>query len=70
VPSASAGVFDVEGVIVGDDRVWRQAAFRWLDREDDISRAPDGDRGTYVMLLRPGIDRLTRSVLEGASACA
>lgn len=58
------GVFDVEGVIVGDERTWARAAFRWLDAPPDgppvVSAA-----GVYRLLLRPSIDRLTRSVLDG-----
>ncbi|MDP9235881.1 MAG: hypothetical protein M3P30_00530 [Chloroflexota bacterium] len=63
---AGAGIFDVEGVIVGDERVWRQASFRWLDRAAEASAAGADDRSTYVMLLRPGIDRLSRSVHEAS----
>lgn len=58
------GVFDVEGVIVGDDRVWKQVSFRWLDRDAGAPVARKDDRSTYVMLLRPSIDRLARSVSE------
>lgn len=66
--NASDGVFDVEGVIVGDERVWREASFRWLDREEDASTSSEDDAHTYVMLLRPRIDRLTRSIHELQSA--
>ncbi len=60
-----AGVFDVEGVIVGDERQWKTASFRWLG-EEAASAAPDAtaDSSTYVLLLRPMIDRLTGSVRE------
>lgn len=64
-----AGMFDVEGVIVGDERVWRHASFRWLDRATEASEASaagERDRSTYVLLLRPGIDRLSRSVHEAS----
>ena len=57
------GTFDVEGVIIGDDRTWRTAAFRWLDAPPpaaDVSA--DADRSTYALLLRPITDRLTRTV--------
>lgn len=57
-----AGVFDVEGVIVGDERIWKQASFRWLDRDDAAPAERNDDPTAYVMLLRPGIDRLSRSV--------
>jgi hypothetical protein len=63
---SDAAVFDVEGVIVGDERTWSAASFRWLDMAPAAAAAPAGDVGTYVMLLRPTIDRLTRSVLEAA----
>ena len=58
------GVFDVEGVIVGDERVWNQASFRWLDSADAAKPARTDDPNTYVMLLKPGIDRLSRSVFD------
>ncbi len=63
-----AGTFDVEGVIVGDERVFRRASFRWLEREHEGTASRDDDPSTYVMLLRPGIDRLARSVREAAEA--
>lgn len=63
-PEAGAGVFNVEGVIVGDERVWTQASFRWLDSDEQIPQARADDRKTYVMLLRPSVDRLSRSVEE------
>lgn len=63
-PAGGAGVFDVEGVIVGDERVWRQASFRWLDHIEDAAPSVEDSPHTYVLLLRPGIDRLTRSVEE------
>ena len=59
----SIGIFDVEGVIVGDDRTWNHATFRWLPgppRHTEASTATD----TYRLLLRPTIDHLTASVLE------
>ncbi len=64
------GVFDVEGVIVGDERMWSQASFRWFDREEETLPARNDDRSAYVMILRPRIDRLTRSVLEAPAATA
>ena len=61
----AAGVFDVEGVIVGDERQWKSASFRWLDAEPpSIAPAETDDANTYVLLLKPMIDRLTRSVHE------
>ncbi len=59
-----AGIFDVEGVIVGDERTWKQASFTWLDRDEGVPAAQQDDGGAYVMLLRPGIDRLSRSVRD------
>ena len=67
---SAAGVFDVEGVIVGDERTWKQASFRWLDGDDAVSAAPKDEPGTYVMLLRPSIDRLSRSVGEARAEAA
>jgi hypothetical protein len=63
-PDAAAGVFDVEGVIVGDERTWSRASFRWLDRDDAAGSTAEDDASSYVMLLRPTVDRLTRSVRE------
>jgi hypothetical protein len=61
---AAAGVFDVEGVIVGDERTWSRASFRWLDRDEGVAPAAEDDGTAYVLLLRPTVDRLTRSVRE------
>jgi hypothetical protein len=66
VPTAvedGVGVFEVEGVIVGDSRAWNHAAFRWLAEAPDASERVDDD-ATYRLLLRPTIDHLTASVLE------
>lgn len=66
---SSAGAFDVEGVIVGDERTWTQASFRWLDRDEHVEpAAQQDDRRTYLMLLRPSIDRLSRSVDDARRA--
>ena len=65
-----SGVFDVEGVIVGDERVWTRASFRWLDREEEAAAAARDDPSTYVMLLRPSIDRLSRSVDDARAEAA
>ena len=62
--SADAGVFEVEGVIVGDERTWGRASFRWLDSDGGAAAAAHDDASSYVMLLRPTVDRLTRSVRE------
>lgn len=63
-PATSDGaVFDVEGVIVGDERRWSQAAFRWLDEAPArATTSPQASPASYVLLLRPSIDRLVRSV--------
>lgn len=60
--SDATGVFDVEGVIIGDERTWRTATFRWLDAPRPLQPAVEGDRATYTLLLRPMTDRLTRTV--------
>lgn len=60
---APGAVFDVEGVIVGDERTWSRASFRWLEAGEQtagISTQGDG----YTMLLRPAIDRLAASVTQ------
>jgi hypothetical protein len=68
--NSAAGVFDVEGVIVGDERTWKQASFRWLDRDEAVPAAKKDEPGNYVMLLRPSIDRLSRSVDEARAEAA
>ena len=61
--SEDGGVFEVEGVIVGDERTWATASFRWLAQAPP--EAPRIDtRDEYRLIVRPTIDRLTRSVLE------
>ncbi len=65
---AGAGVFEVEGVIVGDERTWKQASFRWLAADSGSGQAKSDDSASYVLLLRPSIDRLSRSVQEARSA--
>lgn len=61
---AGAAAFDVEGVIVGDERTWRRASFRWFDGDTGPDDATSVDPASYVMILRPNIDRLSRSVSE------
>ena len=61
--SKNVGTFDVEGVIVGDDRTWNHAVLRWLPEPPPASE-PSTDTATYRLLLRPTIDHLTASVLE------
>jgi hypothetical protein len=61
---ADGSVFDVEGVIVGDERAWGRASFRWLDRDDEAVPEAKDEAPSYVLLLRPTVDWLTRSVRE------
>lgn len=63
-PEAGEAVFAVEGVIVGDERVWNRASFRWLDAPPQTAPAINDAPAAYVMLLRPTIDRLADSVHE------
>ena len=60
---APGGVFDVEGVIVGDERTWTRASFRWLDAGEPTAEIARQENG-YTMLLRPVIDRLAASVTQ------
>lgn len=62
--ASGVGLFDVEGVIVGDERIWTQASFRWHDRDEETTPEVKDELASYVMLLRPSIDRLSRSVQE------
>ena len=59
----NVGIFDVEGVIVGDDRTWNHATFRWLPEPPPVAE-PSTDGTTYCLVLHPTIDHLTASVLE------
>lgn len=70
VAAGDAGIFDVEGVIVGDERVWKRASFRWLESDPGPGHAVSDDPASYVMVLRPSIDRLSRSVLEAPTGAA
>lgn len=63
---SEGGVFDVEGVIIGDERTWSTATFRWL-RELPSPAAARNDPGAYTLILRPTIDRLTRSVADAVT---
>lgn len=64
------GLFDVEGVIVGDERVWNQVSFRWLDSDDSTRPMTTDERNAYVMILRPAIDRLSRTVHDARADAA
>ena len=64
------GVFDVEGVIVGDERRWATATFRWLDELPADTPRRDDDASAYRLLLRVGLDRLSRSVEDAAAEIA
>jgi len=59
--SANTGTFDVEGVIVGDERTWRTASFRALHDAPESGESRKAD-DTYVIVVRPMVDRLTVSV--------
>src|SRR5581483_5822121 len=63
--AGDAAIFDVEGVIVGDERVWRTASFRWLAAPPPpaVARSTSSE---YMLLLRPSIDRLAASVDDAA----
>jgi hypothetical protein len=63
-PPGGAAVFDVEGVIVGDERVWSRASFRWLDEAAIGGIQAKEVQDAYVIILRPVIDRLLASVQE------
>jgi len=63
VADRDAGVLGVEGVIIGDERTWRTAAFRWLASPPDPS-PPRATKSEYTLLLRPMVDQLARSVEE------
>jgi hypothetical protein len=62
--AANGVVFDVEGVIVGDERTWTRASFRWSDARPEPEGEVTHDDSAYVMLLRPNIDRLLASVRD------
>lgn len=55
--------FDVEGVVVGDERTYRRATFlRTSDPVDRLAAAASAAGESFVILLRPSIDRLAASV--------
>lgn len=61
--------FDVEGVIVGDERKWSEVRFDWVD--DDALPALTGTSAAeeqFVMTLRPVIDKLVTSIVTAPDA--
>lgn len=55
--------FDVEGVVVGDDRTYQRATFlRTSDPVDDLTAAASASGESFVLLLNPFIDGLAASV--------
>lgn len=65
--AADAAAFNVEGVIVGDERTWATASFRWLAGEQlpAVGEATK-DAGEYHLIVKPMIDRLIDTVLDSA----
>jgi hypothetical protein len=61
--ATGAGAFDVEGVIVGDERRWSVASFRWLHASPSAAARVD-EPASYHLLLRPTLDRLAASVTQ------
>jgi hypothetical protein len=61
--------FEVEGVIVGDDRRWSRAVFLWADDEavDALAARPNDVGEPFVVTLSAGIDRLTDSIETAGS---
>jgi hypothetical protein len=61
-----AAAFDVEGVIVGDERRWDRARFAWADAEvrvDLAARAAEVDE-MVLAVVDPALDRLVESVVS------
>lgn len=55
--------FDVEGVVVGDDRTYQRATFLRTDAPvDEVAAAASAGGEAFVVLLRPFIDGLAASV--------
>lgn len=63
--------FDVEGVIVGDERSWTEARFDRVDGEpahDALKRAAAGAQDAVMVTVSPTFDHLLGSMVEDTSA--
>ena len=60
VPSRRIGIYDVDGVIVGDERAWMQARWDIISRDDvatlTAAFAANDDPSVYAMILEPRLD--------------
>lgn len=65
--------FDVEGVIIGDERTWTSARFDLLEgdqAQEDLLAGARAAEEAVVLHLSPALDLLAASVLEAAPAQA
>jgi hypothetical protein len=60
--------FEVEGVIIGDERQWSEVRFDWVDEVvlPALTNAGAADE-QFVMTLRPLIDKLVASIVTAPS---
>jgi len=60
VPSRRVGLYDVEGVIVGDERAWAQARYDVISRADVdalvAAAAPHAGATVYAVIAEPRLD--------------
>jgi len=76
VPSRRIGLYDVEGVIVGDDRAWAEARWDIISRSDvdallaaAVAEDAVSDSATvYAMILEPRLDVMGQSQMEGSDS--
>jgi hypothetical protein len=60
--------FGVEGVIVGDRRIWQQARFDRAADEDAVAAlAAAAGEGAHVMVIDPSIDDLIESIASAST---
>jgi hypothetical protein len=65
------GSFDVEGVVIGDERRWAEARWHLLDADaaaELVARPTTASSTSYVLLLDPELDRIAELVREERSA--
>jgi hypothetical protein len=72
VPSRRIGLYDVEGVIVGDDRAWMQARWDIISRDDvatlTAAFAAHDDSSVYAMILEPRFDVMNDPARGGSQS--
>lgn len=65
VESIRLGVFDIEGVIIGDERSFAEARWDLISAETASKLAEDervSDKGSYAVIIDPALDTLAESI--------